>query len=87
MYILFKINKNFLTLLNKLLPLVDTSLDPTDMLSLAMKINSLPVSELVQDRFPRDGYGDGQLINGIYYYVFNIEETAKQMTDFIFLDK
>lgn len=75
------------SLLSSLLPLVDTNLGPTDMLSLAMKVSSLPVSELTQDRFPRDGYGEGQMINGIYYYVFNTEETAKQITDFIFLDK
>ncbi|PRR83068.1 LCP family protein [Clostridium vincentii] len=75
------------SLLDDLLPLVDTNLVPTDLLSLAIKANSLPISELSQDRFPRDGYGEGKLINGIYYYVFDIEETAKQMTDYIFLDK
>ena len=75
------------SLLNGLLPLVDTNLTPTDFLSLAMKVNSLSISELAQDRFPRDNYGEGKLINGIYYYVFDIEETAKQMTDYIFLDK
>ncbi|HEY5523943.1 MAG TPA: LCP family protein [Clostridium sp.] len=75
------------SLLKDLLPLVDTNLTPTDFLSLAMKVNSLSISELAQDRFPRDNYGEGKLINGIYYYVFDIEETAKQMTDYIFLDK
>lgn len=75
------------SLLNTLLPLVDTNLGPTDFLSLAKSVNSLSSSELGQDRFPRDNYGEGKLINGVYYYVFDIEETAKQMTDYIFLDK
>jgi len=75
------------SLLNSLLPLVDTNLDPTEILSLAMSVNSLPVSALAQDRFPRDTNGEGKTINGIYYYVFDIDETAKQMTDYIFLDK
>ena len=75
------------SLLNNLLPLLYTDLTPTDFLSLARSVNSLTASELGQDRFPRDDYGEGQLIDGIYYYVFDIEETAKQMTDYIFLDK
>lgn len=75
------------SLLNNLLPLVDTNLAPTEILSLAMTVKSLQVSELGQDRFPRDDYGEGQSINGIYYYVFDIEETAKQITDYIFLDQ
>ncbi|PRR83067.1 LCP family protein [Clostridium vincentii] len=75
------------SLLKNLLPLLDTNLNPTDILALATKINSLPISQLDQDRFPRDDYGEGRLIDGIYYYVFDIEETAKQMTDYIFLDR
>jgi len=75
------------SLLNDLLPLVDTNLAPTDILTLAKSINSLPINEVGQERFPRDSYGTGQMIDGVYYYVFDIEETARQMNDYIFLDK
>jgi LCP family protein required for cell wall assembly len=73
--------------LNELLPLINTNLTSTDIISLAMKMNSLSSQELGQDRFPRDNFGKGQMINGVYYYVFDIEETAKQINDYIFLDK
>lgn len=71
----------------ELLPLINTNMTSTDIISLAFKINSLSSHELIQDRFPRDDWGEGQMINGIYYYVFDINETAKQMNDYIFLDK
>ena len=72
------------SLLDELLPLVHTSLGKSEILSLAIDLNSLKNQTLLQDRFPRDDDGTGQLIGGIYYYVFDEEETTQKMYQFIF---
>ena len=72
------------SLLDELLPLVHTNLEKSEILSLAVNLNSLKYQTLLQDRFPRDEDGSGQLIGGIYYYVFNEEVTTKKIHDFIY---
>jgi len=72
------------SLLGELLPLVHTNLESSNILSLAMDLNSLKNQPLVQDRFPQDDDGDGKSIGGIYYYVFNEESTTKKIHEFIF---
>ena len=73
------------SLVNEILPYVQTSLNTTDILSLGTKILNIGGS-LEQDRFPRDGYGQGEMINGVYYLTFDIETIKQQMRDYIFND-
>lgn len=73
------------SLLNQLLPYVQTNLSAADMLSLGTKILSIG-NNLEQDRFPRDGYGEGAMINGTYYLTFDLETAKQQMRDYIFND-
>lgn len=70
--------------LDELLPLVHTNLETSEILSLAVNLNSLKNQTLLQDRFPRDEDGDGELIDEIYYYVFNEELTTKKIHNFIY---
>lgn len=70
-------------ILNELLPLVKTSLNSGDILKLATSSVSLS-GGLVQDRFPRDDNGAGQMINGVYYQTFDKAKTVEQMHQFIF---
>ena len=72
------------SLLDKLLPLVHTNLETSEILSLTVNLNSLKNQPLLQDRFPRDEDGNGKLIGGIYYYVFDEELTTRKMHEFIF---
>ena len=72
-------------LLNDLLPYVETSLSTTDILSLATEVAGIG-NNLEQDRFPRDGYGQGADIGGVYYLTFDIETAKAQMRDYIFND-
>jgi LCP family protein required for cell wall assembly len=72
------------SLLDELLPLIHTNLETSDILSLAINLNSLKTQPLLQDRFPRDEDGTGQILGGIYYYVFNEESTTKKINEFIF---
>lgn len=72
------------SLLDELLPMVHTNLEKSEILSLAINLNSLKNKPILQDRFPCDEDSSGKLINGIYYYVFNKESTAEKMHKFIF---
>lgn len=73
------------SLLNEVLPYVQTNLNAADILSLGTKVLSIG-NNLEQDRFPRDGYGEGAMIDGIYYLTFDIETAKQQMRDYIFND-
>lgn len=73
------------SLLNEVLPYVQTNLNATDILSLGTKVLGIG-NNLEQDRFPRDGYGEGAMINGTYYLTFDIETAKQQMRDYIFND-
>ena len=73
------------SLLNEVLPYVQTNLNAGDILSLGTKVLSIG-NNLEQDRFPRDGYGEGAMINDVYYLTFDIETAKQQMRDYIFND-
>ena len=75
------------SLLNDLLPMVSTSLDAGEIMDLGNKVLSIGNTSLEQERFPRDGYCEGQMINGVYYLVFDKEVTVNQLHDYIFEDK
>ncbi|GAA0083803.1 LCP family protein [Clostridium sp. CTA-7] len=73
------------SLLNEVLPYVQTNLSATDILSLGTKVLGIG-NNLEQERFPRDGYGEGTMIDGVYYLTFDKDATVKQMRDYIFND-
>lgn len=73
------------SLLNEVLPYVQTNLNAADIISLGTKVLSIG-NNLEQDRFPRDGYGEGAMIDGVYYLTFDIETAKQQMRDYIFND-
>ncbi|WP_418223334.1 LCP family protein [Clostridium isatidis] len=73
------------TLLNKLLPYIETSLNTSEILSLGTSVLSIG-NNLEQNRFPRDGYAQGANIDGIYYLTFDIETAKQQMREYIFND-
>ena len=75
------------TIINQILPYVQTNLGATDILSLATKVATMGGGSLVQDRFPRDGYCWGENIDGIYYLGFDETITKQQMMNYIFDDK
>lgn len=72
-------------LLNELLPYVETSLGTGEILSLGTKVLSIG-NNLEQDRFPRDDYGFGETIEGVYYLTFDRDTIKTQMRDYIFDD-
>lgn len=70
--------------LDELLPLVDTNLESSEILSIAVNLSLLKDCPLLQDSFPRDEDSNGKLIGGIYYYVFDENTTTQKMHQFIF---
>ena len=75
------------SIITNMLPYVKTNLGTTNIISLATKVATMGGGSLEQDRFPRDGYGQGQMIDGVYYLVFDEAATKQQMMDYIFDDK
>ena len=77
----------YLSLINDVLPYVKTSLGANDILGLATKVATMGGGTLEQERFPRDGYSESKMINGVYYLTFDEATTKQQMMDYIFDDK
>lgn len=74
------------SLLNEVLPMVQTSLDYSKILELGTEVLKMGVTTLEQERFPLDGYCQGEMINGVYYLTFNKALTAEQLYNYIFED-
>ena len=74
-------------ILSEVLPYLKTSMSSTEILSLSSKATSVISNGLIQSRFPKDDYSEGSMIDGIYYLTFNIQDTKKQIMDYIYNDK
>lgn len=70
--------------LDLLLPMVDTNLTSSEILSLCFDLSSLDDCQIIEERFPKDEDSQGKSIGGIYYYVFDEEATAEKIHDFIY---
>ena len=74
------------SLLSEILPMVQTNLDYSEILILGNEVLKMGVTTLEQERFPRDGYCEGKMIDKIYYLTFDKENTVQQLHDYIFED-
>lgn len=74
-------------ILSKVLPLVTTNLKSNDILSLAGSVVTNGIRTIEQNRFPQEELSSGQNIKGVYYYVFNREQTIDNMGRYIYLDE
>ncbi|ETI90260.1 MAG: Transcriptional regulator, LytR family [Clostridium butyricum DORA_1] len=70
--------------LDSLLPLVDTNLSSSEILSLCLDLTSFDNFNIIEERFPKDEDAEGKSINGIYYYVFDEDATITKIHDFIY---
>lgn len=78
---------SYTTILNSLLPYVQTNLSASDIISLGTKVIGLGTTTLEQDRFPRDEFAESTSIDGIYYLNYDKDATIQQVRDYIFADK
>ncbi|MEN8078575.1 LCP family protein [Clostridioides difficile] len=74
------------SLLSEILPMVQTNLDYSQILNLGNEVLKMGITNLEQERFPRDGYCEGKMIDKIYYLTFDKENTVQQLHDYIFED-
>lgn len=73
------------TILSNILPYIETSLNKTEIISVAAAISSYGKNGIKETRCPYDGLRQDAMINGIYYMKWNEEENVKKLHDFIYL--
>ena len=76
----------YTSLLSEGLSMLQTSLDYSKILELGTEVLKMGVTTLEQERFPLDGYCQGEIINGVYYLIFNKALTVEQLHNYIFED-
>lgn len=78
----------YLSLISDLSHYVTTSLDSNEMLRLGSKVSSLGSSgvDIEQQRYPLDEYSYDDMIDGIYYLLFDEYSTKEQVMNYIFND-
>ena len=70
--------------LDALLPLINTNISGSEILSLCFDLSSLKNYKIIEERFPKDEDAEGRSINGIYYYVFDEDITKQKIHEFIY---
>ena len=74
------------SLLNEILPLVETNMGTSEILGLGNSIMKMGNVQVEQERFPLDEDSEGTMIDGVYYLQFNEEATVASLHDYIFED-
>lgn len=64
--------------------LIKTNLDYSYMLSIAKDLAASKYQDISENRFPTDEDGYGSLINNIYYFVFDDENTKEKIHQYIY---
>ncbi|WP_031271356.1 LCP family protein [Clostridium sp. BL8] len=73
-------------IVNKLLPLVETSLSSGEILDLASTALTIGNKKIEQQRFPLDKFSKGDIINEVYQLQFDEEPTRDQIFKYLFED-
>jgi len=76
----------FPSVVSKLLPFTETSMNSMDLIKLGTKVIIANTKILEQARFPVDGYWSGKMIDKVWYLVADIKTTADQIHEFIYED-
>lgn len=74
----------FPSLVSKLLPYTETSINRMDIIKMGTKVLTSKMTTLEQKRFPMDGYWKGQIIDKVWYLVADMKATIKQLHKFIY---
>lgn len=73
--------------LNQILPLMTTNMSSGEILGMGTSVVTNNIRTIEQSRFPAADNAKGQMINGIYYYVFDRTATIHQMGRYLYLDQ
>jgi LCP family protein required for cell wall assembly len=74
------------SLVNDILPHVQTSLSTSEVLSLGTKVLTSGIANIEQLRFPLPEHSKGDEINGIFYTIFDEDITKEQIQKYIYED-
>lgn len=74
------------SVVNDILPHVQTSLSTSEILSLGTKVLTSGITDIEQLRFPLAEHSKGDSIDGIYYTTFDEEVTKEQIQKYIYED-
>lgn len=75
------------SLIDTFLPYIKTNMSTSDMMSLATDAMPLMSGKLETARFPLNGYCNGKMMDGVWYLVFNKNDTLDQIKSYIYDDK
>ena len=78
--------KEFPSVVSKLLPLTETSMNSMDIIKLGSKVFSSNIRTLDQARFPLDDYCSNEMIDGVSYLIADMEATVDQLHKYIYDD-
>lgn len=76
----------FPSMINDILPHVQTSLSTSEILSLGTKVLTSGITDLEQERFPLSEHSKGENIDGVYYTTFDEDATREQIQKYIYED-
>lgn len=76
----------FPSVVSKLLPYTETSMNSMDIMKLGTKVFTQNIKTVDQERFPVDGYCNGKIMSGVWYLVTDMESTLNQLHKFIYED-
>ena len=76
----------FTSVVSKLLPYMETSMNCMDIIKLGTKVLSSNITTIEQERFPIDGYCKGEMMDSVWYLVADMEATVDQIHKFIYED-
>jgi len=78
--------KEFPAVVSELLPLTETSMNSIDIIKLGTKVFTSNIKTLDQERFPIDGFWEGQTIDKVWYLVAKMDATVDQLHKYIYED-
>ncbi len=73
-------------ILTTIMPEITTNMTTGQILEIAYSVAINNISTVEQMRYPNSDLGAGKMINGIYYYVFDISENKNRILEYIFHD-
>lgn len=73
--------------LGTILPLVTTNMRSSEVLSIGTSAVTKGIGNIEKGRYPLPEMAGGKMINGVYYYVFDIEATRDLISRYIYLDQ
>lgn len=77
---------NLPNVVNNLAQYTETSLSSTDMLKMATSVATSGIRDIVQERFPVDGYCNALTKDGVWYLQLDLNATKDQLYKFIYDD-